>query len=451
MAATGSAIDRMLPDEVLETVFSYCTHEDLVKSVQNVSSRWRRISQTNRLWKHIVYSPKKDVSDEQVEGILRISPKLQTVIFENQHSENVLEALAENCPELKKLVLCDFQLIRINFLKKLQQKCLKLEFLKIPDDVVSDVEMSKILGKFQSVKTLILTALNTTTDDYIHLKPVSEECRSLQHLEISNIRFVNGDLYNLMCRKKDTLHTLDVHCCNKKGECVLPLLAKAKSSALKSLCLSSLWMCQNKERSKQFAQLKTVTSLTLFNLLYVDANQIISIFENKNMEQLEELNIYGSDCYDDNVTDVVIENCPLIHTLTLDNCKRITDRTLKDIHKFKLLKNLTVFMNFNVTRKGLSYLKDIQGLRYLSVGGFRKLRHEGLKEIATLDKLEGLELCLLDLYEFPWNDFVRSMDSLKKLHISRCSVLKSALILLSIDMPHLKVSLNTSLKSIKKR
>ncbi|XP_067008319.2 F-box/LRR-repeat protein 2 [Anabrus simplex] len=440
MEATMISMAETIPDEVLERIFFYCPYEDLVQSVQHVSTRWRQVVQSVHLWKDIVYCPRTEASDKRIVDMLKMSPKLQAVVFRSAHSEEVLQALTENCAELKKLEICGFQCVTKVFLRSLLEKCPKLEDLRIPDSVLSDPEMGEIVGKFKYLKTLHC-AINLKTDSYTHLKPIADHCEKLEYFEFRNIRFKVFDLRDLIWMRRELLHTLGVRCCNETGQCVLPIISHCKPTALKSLYLYGYCSCRYESKAEHLGRLNSVTALTLEGLRYVHSDDIITIFRKGNLRQLRELHIYASYYYNDSVTDAIIENCPLLQNLTLDFCKQLTNASLLNMHKFKDLKYLTIFQNFEITDTGLLYLQKLKKLKSLSIGGCKCIKHLGLELNASYVGLEILNLRYQDVELFPWRQVPVCMKRLRWVDLNRCvNVDSCALDKLRKQMPHLRVS-----------
>ncbi|XP_067014834.2 F-box/LRR-repeat protein fbxl-1 [Anabrus simplex] len=408
------AIAETLPTEILERIFSYSTHEDVVLSIQNVCSRWRQVAQNSCLWEHLEYSPDRSMSWKKIVEILKISPKLQKLIIK-QGDDSVLQAITDNCAELRKLELNWDRYLGVNFIEDLREKCQKIEYLHIGNKVLENSRMCKAVGNFTNLKVLIVNGLHARRVP-INIKPIAG-CMKLEHFEFQAYDFKMKDLHYLLFMRKDTLHTLGVCCCSKSGECVLPAVATCK---LKSLTLFDYWECRkNEEKIKYFGHLKTVRALTIEGLCDKTSDRIEKIFENGNMSQLRDLRLYVSRYFDDCITDVVSSNCPLLQTLTLDNCREMSDASLKNFHNFKELNSLTISGMNAVTNAGIFHLQDLHNLNCLGIADCR-LSKQGYESMLGLSTLRELRLWRQDLAEFPWNLIPRQMKYLRCLGIYNC-------------------------------
>ncbi|XP_067015804.2 F-box/LRR-repeat protein 2 [Anabrus simplex] len=437
MEGAVNSTAEVLPSEVLETIFSYCTHRDLVLSIQNVCSRWRELVQTTRLWKNVVYCPGEDASSEEVVEMLKISPKLQNIIFKVKCDDRVLQAITDNCAELRKLQISGLPDLDLKFIKNLQENCPKVEHMSIPHPVLTDLDKCEVVGRFTNLRVLLLTG-SPVTRFLINLKPVADHCKELEQLVFENAKFEINDLNYLLCMRKGTLHTLGVCCCNESGECVLPAVSLCK---LKSLSLFNYWHChRHHKKIEHFGQLKTVRVLKIGNLWGVTSDHIKQIFENENMRQLVELSIRYSRYFGDNVIEVIVRNCPLLRNLTVKSCRKMTDASLKIMCNFKELNYLCIHGNNCVTDTGIFHLRDVQGLNCLRIGWCRRLTKVGLGNIAQLSTLRYLSLEWQNLAEFPWDLILRHMRYLRCLGIYHCrNVDICAIEKLKTDLPYLNV------------
>ncbi|XP_067014906.2 F-box/LRR-repeat protein 2 [Anabrus simplex] len=432
-----------LPSEVLERIFSYCTQKDLVQSIQNVCSRWREVAQSTRLWKRVTYCPSENTSSEQIVKMLKISPKLQNLILKIEHGDAVLHAITENCAELKKLQISELPDLDLNFLKNLQEKCPKVEHLSIPDTVLTDLDKCEVVAKFVNLKVLILTRFREKRGS-VYLKPLADHCKELEHLEFQHMKFEMNDLRHFLCMRKGTLHTLGLRCCSESGECVLPVVS---TCMLETLSLFSFSVCcRHAEKIKYFRRLKTVRALTIEDLQFTKPDLIKKIFENENMAQLRKLSLYRAYSFNDEVTDVIVTNCPLLQSLTLDLCEMMTDASLKMVTNFKQLSSLTLSTNNKITDAGIFHLQDVKGLNYLRIECCERVTKLGMNSIVNLSTLRDLKLRRQDLSEFQWDLIPHNMKYLRCLDINSCGEDIVAIKKMKRQLPGLRVSLdgNTS-------
>ncbi|XP_068086630.1 F-box/LRR-repeat protein 2-like isoform X2 [Anabrus simplex] len=429
-----------LPSEVLETIFAHCTCRDLLQSIQNVCSRWREVAQSTRLWKDVTYCPEYKARSEEVVKMLKISPNLQNITLEDSFDDTVLQAITENCAELRKLEILTLPDLDLNFLKTLQEKCPKVQYLSIPHSVLTDFDKCEVVGKFTNLKVLNLTG-DPDTNTSLILKPVADHCKKLEHLEFWTDRFEMNDLRHLLCMRKDTLHTLGVCCCNESGECVLPALSICELKSLSLFNYSDCW--RHYEKIEYFGKLKTVRALSITDFNSEDeSDDLKEIFENENMAQLAELKLILSTYFDDYVTEVLIKNCPLLKDLSLISCYRMTDASFKMITNFKELNSLTMSDTSFVTETGILHLQSVKYLKCLKIS----ICKVGLRNIVKLSKLRHLSLEWQDLAEFPWDLVPHHMQNLQCLQIYHCrNVDTCALEKLKTVLPSLKVKVKVSL------
>ncbi|PNF20286.1 hypothetical protein B7P43_G14390 [Cryptotermes secundus] len=69
------------PDEILLEIFSNCSVQDLVLSVQHVNKRWKAVSQDPKLWKDLVFRPAKGTNDELIRRVVEQAPLLRYLVL----------------------------------------------------------------------------------------------------------------------------------------------------------------------------------------------------------------------------------------------------------------------------------------------------------------------------------------------------------------------------------
>ncbi|XP_067013899.2 uncharacterized protein [Anabrus simplex] len=400
-----------LPNEILEKIFSYCTHKDLVQSIQNVCSWWREVAQSASVWQHFEYCPKHNTSSEQIVEMLKLSPKLQNMVLKNKYDDRILQAITENCAELRKLEIESPADIDLKFIENLQGKCPKVEFLRIPHQFLTDCGD---VGKFTNLKVLLLTGSQMKNLE-INLEPLANNCKKLERLEFLSTNFKMNDLRYLLSMRQDTLRTLGISCCNMFGECVLPALSTCD---LRSLSLFFYGACERHyNKIDNFERLKTVRVLTIRNFYDDDSDRVKQYAD---VAQLMELRLYGYH-FEDDIIKIIVKKCPVLNHLALISSMKITDASLMIIRKCKELCSLNIFCNNCVSDTGIIHLHHVQSLKYLRIAWCSNLTKQGYVNILKLSSLRALNLELQDLAEFPWDLIPIQMNNLRHLGIYRCN------------------------------
>ncbi|XP_067015355.2 uncharacterized protein [Anabrus simplex] len=406
-----------LPDEVLEVVFSYCSVRDLVSSVQHVCWHWKRVVHTSRLWRDVIYRPDKVDTDSHIVSMLCGSAVLQAVDFSARiYGQMVFQALADNCPELKTLLVHVDQDINYDVLKAIHEKCTKIEQLSPPLSVVSSPEKCQIVGEFINLKILSLVAPLQYPCSILCLKDIADGCPQLQHLTLLFGGYFTNDLFYTMVKKKDHLHTIEVSCINFCGMCTLPLLSVC--SSLKTLHMHNSCNSESHFKVNSLRKLRALTSLSWEGFHHED--QMLKIFDNKNLVQLLELTLISCNAYNDSVTEVIVQNCPLLQCITLELCSNFSDDSLRLFSSLAYLNTLRIYGNSHITDRGIMSLQQVDQLLCLSLGQCKNLTSASLEVVANLSKLHELRLMLQDLEGLPVDLLATHMKALKRLHIINC-------------------------------
>jgi hypothetical protein len=109
------------PDELLLEIFSYCSVQDLVLSIQHVNKRWKEVSQDPKLWKDLVFRPARGTNDELIRRVLEQAPLLRCLVLSHEIDAPLLiESLCKGCRDIQKLQFSSSQKLATSVLQKLR-------------------------------------------------------------------------------------------------------------------------------------------------------------------------------------------------------------------------------------------------------------------------------------------------------------------------------------------
>lgn len=118
------------PDEILLEIFSYCSVQDLVLSVQHVNRRWRSVSQDPKLWKDLVFHPAKGTDEELVRSVVEQAPMLRYLVLSHEvDAPSLTESLCKGCRDIRKLQFCSNQKVATSVTTKLHKHFPDIECL----------------------------------------------------------------------------------------------------------------------------------------------------------------------------------------------------------------------------------------------------------------------------------------------------------------------------------
>ncbi|XP_066994851.2 F-box/LRR-repeat protein 2 [Anabrus simplex] len=434
-----------LPDDVLVEIFSYLTFNDVIHSVQHVSCRWKIIVQYADLWRNLVYIPDFGDSDSHITSTLQQTPKLQTLVLKRRGvCASVLYTFLYNCSYLKKLEFNSEQKLSPKFLKKLVINCPNIEYLHVPNEVLSRVKCSQVIAQFKKLKTLVVGKMSHWDYPAV-LEPLADGCVALKHLDLKNEMHRHDDMAYFLKQKSDQLEVLSVGWASADCKCVVPLLVSCR--ALKKLTVDSfccgfmngLEDVYIEPYFEPFWSLTSVTSLTLSSLSNAQLSDIERIFQKRAMGQLVELQIVRFKGYKDRLSNVIIENCPRLQVLHFKWCDHFTDMSVKNLYNLQELKNLDICSSV-ITYRGMVHLSKCDNLKYLTLSHCRELNEKGLMQLLNFKNLEVLRLGVCDLRGLPLHLFPTHLKKLFCLNINFCrNVNRKALAQLKIEMPRLIV------------
>ncbi|XP_067009833.2 F-box/LRR-repeat protein 20 [Anabrus simplex] len=428
----------VLPEELLVEIFSYLSFEDLINSVQFVSSHWREVSYDPHLWRERVYYPKQQDTDKQIIEILKKTPKLRIFIADQRpvHS-SVLYTLIDNCSDLRTLILCRHQKLSFRLIKKLVQQCPNIEQLFLPNRILNEAKLAQAIGQFSKLRNLSgVVLVDPRTSAF--LKPIADGCPNLQHVDLTSMVCTFSDLSYLLYKKREKLHTLGLKLFSKEGKCTLPLLAHCQ--ALKTLHLDSYGSLMVDVGFDSLQNLSTLTTLCLQYLEGTDLNIILKLFENMAMSQLIELSIMYYENYEDRLADVIITNCPRLRRFQLVQCTNLSDQSLENFCHLRDLQSVHLDTT-DITSIGIEYLSNCRELRTLALVCCEKLQESSMALMVNFENLQELTLDYCNIKGLPLDLIPSKLKHLQLLSI-RCCLNKDreAVKQLLKEMPHLIVT-----------
>ncbi|XP_067014256.2 F-box/LRR-repeat protein 7 isoform X2 [Anabrus simplex] len=435
----GEICIEVLPDEVLVEIFSHVPFKDMVFSVQRVCTRWRDVSRDIMLWKSIIYCPNYRESDNEIADILRRIPNLRILVLDRAVQAVVLNAFMQNCPNISSLELSGNQKISTKLLKNILMKYSSLDQLGLPSSVLSKLELVQIIGQFNHLKTLIFSGWSFEDEPMdLLLRPIADGCPALECVDIRGKLVMYDELAYLIEKKGPQLHNLCMRWCSQDRKCNLPLLSKC--TALKSLHIDSYCEIGVEEGFKALQRLKTVTSLTFFVLHNAQVSSVMSIFSHGSMSQLQEFTMSYFLNYEDKLTETIIRHCPQLKLLCIEQCPRLTDRSVENLHLLTELQTVSL-SGAAITDTSIMYLRKCQNLRSLSLKYCMKLTEESMKQMANFSNLRTLNLDYCVVGGLPLHLISTHMKQLTLLSIRNCpEVDKEAVAELRKKMPHLTVN-----------
>ena len=124
-----SVIDNF-PDEILLEIFSYCSVEDLVLSIQHVNRRWREVSQDPKLWRDLVFRPAKGTDEELIRSVVEQAPMLRYLVLSHEIDAPLLtDSLCKGCRDIRKLQFSSTQKVATSVIRKLHRHFPDIECL----------------------------------------------------------------------------------------------------------------------------------------------------------------------------------------------------------------------------------------------------------------------------------------------------------------------------------
>lgn len=406
-----------LSEEILLEIFSYLSMNDIVFSIQNVSRRWRRVSYDHELWRNRIYCPLAIESDEVVEKTLRIIPKLNNLVLDKRpYAQDVIETLVNYCTDIRRLEFHSYQMLDHRLLKKLVSQCPKIEYLHIPTRILHSYEKAKTISSLERLRTLKVGGWSEL-EHPARLRPLADGCPSLESIDLIEMFCGIDDLKYLLQEKKDTLHTVSIKWGYYEGMCVIPLLKVCP--ALRTLTVDCYYPVDVREGFYALRTLNSVTSLSLLDFDTADINYVISIFEDKNMLNLVELTITHYENYENQLAKVIVNNCPKLKKLFINECNSLSDESVEDYYKLDDLQFVEL-KSSAITDVSVACLSRCKKLIHLSLENCFLLSEEGMQYITDIHNLRVLKLDCCDLKGLCWSQIPLKMKKLRHLSINFC-------------------------------
>ncbi|GLG98271.1 hypothetical protein R5R35_007981 [Gryllus longicercus] len=426
-----------LSEELLLEIFSYLSLNDVVFSIQFVNIRWRRISYDYELWKNRTYCPLAIESDEVVEKTLKMIPKLSNLVLDKRpYLSEVLETLVNNCLDIRRLEFNNYQMIPTKLLKKLVRQCPKIEFLHLPCRVLDSYDHSTAIGKLERLKTLKVGGWSAL-ECPARLRPLADGCPSLEQIELVEIYCGIDDLQYLFLKKRESLRTITIRWCYDEGICVLPLLLVC--TALKTLNVVCFYDIEADVGFSALKMLNNITSLSLLDFDNANIKDVISIFDNQNMVNLIELTIIHYENYENQLAKVIVNNCPNLKKLFINECNSMSDESIEDFYKLENLQYVEL-RSSAITDISVTCLNKCKKLIHLSLENCFLLSEEGMQNIIDFHNLQVLKLDSCDLKGLFWSQIPLKLKRLRYLSINFCQhVDENEVKQLKKEMPQLTV------------
>jgi hypothetical protein len=324
-----------LPDEILVTIFSYFSIEEITLHIRNVCTGWRLVCEDYSIWKNYTYFPKKNTPIEEIMLQLRNMSGLRKFQYCGIH--NVVEKLSECCRKISVLIIPNIQL-SASLLKLAMERLTELRVLHIlilPS--TEGGELTNIIGESQTLHSLILRSSSTYTLAEGLLKPIAEGCPNLKKLKFEDLRLPNSEIcYVIKCK------TVQLQAYGHYGRISANLIkAINECTNLKSLTFNTFEADDDVRQLPPTTQLQNLTALRVSCSSAPVVEQILATLFINTLPRLTYLGMstFGNI---DALTNQILLQCPLLTHLSLEGNTALQSGALSNISSCKMLKYLDV-------------------------------------------------------------------------------------------------------------
>jgi hypothetical protein len=329
--------------------------------------------------------------------------------------------------------------------------------------LLDQLHFADIVAQFQKLRKLSFTDAGHATIAGRVLRAIADGCPSLQCLDIRFSRFQNQDIEYFLRTKGQQLLSFSFR----------TLLSTAAHRLLTECgSLEYLYYGYFNEdlpstEIQLLSKLAQLRNLTLTHFTEGKTPNVSSIFKNQSLSKLITLDIYYCDDLDGTSLGVILTNCPLLQSLTLQDCQ-LTDCGFQYIGICKNLQFLDIVGSTLITDKSMEYVgagcpnlshlnlahcyqltnKSVEyvctgcpKLKYLDIQKCPEMTDDVMKHICKSNKLNVLKLS--DNYLLSGTHFsliASNLVHLTELHVHDCfSLDEKRMDKLKEEMPHLNI------------
>ena len=310
-------------------------------------------------------------------GLRTKMTKLTTLnVARNHFSSSAFDWIAEGCPALVSLNVCESLDFNDSCLVTIGQGCPQLQRLNMSKcQKITDFGIELFIQKFKG---------------------------RLRYLDLSNNLDLSGETMLSLSRGADEFVEIKL---NGIGKILNP-------------GLQSFWAAAKKlEKFEMFADLRAATGHRITVLPHISDGILVAC----HYTLLRSIKISGAVMVTDEGAISMIKKCPQLHCLDISHCHKITNKTLVALGQYSHhLSHLDVSILNNLTDVGVRALcMGCTELIELQLNGIRKLTDNALQLIPTLRRLEVLSVrnCS-EMTSKPFLVIVRQCRSLRALDVS---------------------------------
>ena len=313
-----------LPDEILLRIFSYLSSFQILNSIAIVNKHFNALSKDQTVLQEIILKPnlEEENQDSIINAISR-SRCLKSLRLKGRRDADILvTTAAKSCFKLQKLEICQCPKLSDDTLAALVESPIHstLNLLSLYCTPLSTHWGMTQVTLLKNLKSLNL--FNSSLFDSGDLECLSYNCEFLESLNIEEVTHLTEEsVITLIQRRKDTLKSLFLD-----GE------------SLSDKTFQHLHLCQNlQEFGISFAeemgdlgitalsQLTQLKRLKLKRAKQVIADDFITLFANKNLEHLEDLDLSECAQVSNEVIQTLAIGCPNLQILRLNWCWEVGD------------------------------------------------------------------------------------------------------------------------------
>ncbi|KAK7864327.1 hypothetical protein R5R35_009171 [Gryllus longicercus] len=368
-----------LPDEVLLEIFQYMSLEELVTCIQNVSLRWRNVSQHSvRLWKNKIYKPISRVTDEEIIATLKKMPQLRTFVFNPDclKLDEIINVLCSHCKHLQTLV-CDGFGVSTSHLQKMVNSLHDLEWFQLSQCHIIDHISLSLLSQFKKLRKLTCVNVGPAST---FIRANNEVFQSLEHIEIiAYCSCDRGGIHEDLISEWDPYHFLHL----------VPYLQNLKHLFVD---FRMLHFCGFETVFYNLRELRNLETLCFKSFFHADKEILTKMFQYCPFPKLKKLDL--SNCLNISVHTLraMHKSCPGVQELYFSHCVHFDDECSQVLTQFPELLSLDLSCCNGVSDEGLSYLALCPKLEMLDLS-WRMIVGDGtLSVISTIPCLKKLIL-----------------------------------------------------------
>ena len=439
---TSSKCFDDLPNEILLKIFSYLNFEDLAFSIQDVSLRWRLLSQDELLWRDVVFCPDKDLTEEQIINKIKKMPALKSFCSAQNTSPFVLQYLCKWCKKITSIDLDLHQCMEPALFESILNAFPNIETLKLPlptGSVMEEMKSVKLMAQCKTLETLTLKWNRGnifTIADFV-ITELVHGCPALKHLDCGNFEIVDERFFDFLEMKKDQLLSL---------VCTIEVTKKfseklSKCSKLQSLNIINLDATMCYGDIEPLTKLKTLQRFELNFSSDCIMDELPLFFLSGSFSKIVHLNLSNSYHMNDEIVHSICKNCPLLKYFAISGSQSLQDEGLKFIGYCKHLEHLDVSMSMALSDGSMEYVGDgCSNLKHLIISGCYKMTDNVIQHIVKCKQLKVLKFNYNDLTGSSFHLINSHLHSLVEFHIENCKHLNGGFIQeLHKNMPHLKI------------